>query len=74
MKKIPFDCVDMKRIGAAAVIEKITSMTRDQELEYWRKRTREMLRAQKNKKRPEGEPNRSGKSNVKTKSESLESS
>jgi len=47
MKKGTFDCVEMKRQGAAAILEKIKSMTRDQELEYWRKRTQEMRRAQK---------------------------
>jgi hypothetical protein len=47
MKKGTFDCVEMKRQGAAAILEKIKSMTRDQELEYWRKRTQEMLRTQK---------------------------
>ena len=47
MKKRTFDCVEMKRQGAAKVLEKIKSMTREQELEYWRKRTQEMRNTQK---------------------------
>ena len=48
--------MEMKRKGAAEVLEKIKSMTRDQELEYWRKRTQEMLRAQKKTTHRAGKP------------------
>jgi hypothetical protein len=56
MKKGTFDCVEMKRQGAAVVLKKIKSMTREQELEYWRKRTQEMRNTQKQR------PNRANKS------------
>lgn len=49
MKKKTFDCVEMKRQGAVIVLDRIKSMTREQELEYWQKRTKEMLRSQKQK-------------------------
>lgn len=42
MKKVKakkFDCVEMKRRGAAIVQKEIAGMTQAQELEYWRKRT-----------------------------------
>jgi hypothetical protein len=65
MKKGTFDCVEMKRQGAAAILEKIKSMTRDQELEYWRKRTQEMLSAQKQTTRRAGKPKPTKPSNVK---------
>ena len=38
----PFDCVEMKRRGAALVYEKLKGMSEEQEIEYWRKRTEEM--------------------------------
>jgi hypothetical protein len=36
MKNKSFDCVEMKRKGAEAVYQKIASMTREQQLKYWR--------------------------------------
>ena len=51
MNNRKFDCVEMKRQGAAVVLEKIQSMTRDEELSYWRKRTNEMKRSKKQAKR-----------------------
>jgi hypothetical protein len=36
MKNKSFDCVEMKRKGAEAVYQKIASMTKEQQLEYWR--------------------------------------
>ena len=35
----PFDCVEMKRRGAEEVQRQITGLTREQELEFWRKQT-----------------------------------
>ena len=36
MKNKSFDCVEMKRKGAEAVYQKIASLTKEQQLEYWR--------------------------------------
>ena len=38
-----FDCVDMKRRGAEKVQAKLAGMSRDEQLEYWRVRTEELL-------------------------------
>ncbi len=43
MKTKTFDCVEMKRRGAAAVQQQIAGMTPEEELEFWRKQT-ELLR------------------------------
>jgi len=43
MKK-KFDCVEMKRQGAQKVCEAIQGMTLDEEVAYWRKRTKEARR------------------------------
>jgi len=43
MKK-KFDCVEMKRQGAKKVCEAIQGMTLDEEVAYWRKRTKEARR------------------------------
>lgn len=40
-KKKSFDCVAMKRAGAAYVHELIKDMTRQEELAFWRKREAE---------------------------------
>jgi len=45
MKTKAFDCVEMKRRGAALVQEKVAGMTPEQELEFWRQQT-ELLRQQ----------------------------
>jgi hypothetical protein len=45
MKTKTFDCVEMKRRGAALVQEKVAGMTREQELQFWREQT-ELLRQQ----------------------------
>ena len=44
MKTKKFDCVEMKRKGARKVYEATKGMTVDEEVEYWRKRTREARR------------------------------
>ena len=46
MKTKKFDCVEMKRRGAAKVQETIAGMTPEQELEFWRKQTEELRRRQ----------------------------
>jgi len=42
MKTKRFDCVEMKRLGAEKVREKTAAMTREQELRFWRERSREL--------------------------------
>ena len=41
--KKSFDCVDMKHKGAEKVQAKLAGMSREQQLEYWRMRTDELL-------------------------------
>ena len=41
--KKSFDCVDMKHRGAEKVQAKLTGMSREQQLEYWRARTDVLL-------------------------------
>lgn len=43
-KKKTFDCVEMKRRGAARVYEKLKDLSTEQQVEYWRMRNDEMLR------------------------------
>ncbi|TMA58485.1 MAG: hypothetical protein E6J80_04985 [Deltaproteobacteria bacterium] len=40
MKAKTFDCVEMKHRGAEKVREQINGMTLEQELEFWRERSR----------------------------------
>ncbi len=43
MKPIPgFDCVAMKRRGAAALSERVKDMSPEEELEFWRRGTEEL--------------------------------
>ena len=44
MKTKKFDCVEMKRKGAGKVYEATKDMTVEEEVEYWRKRTKEARR------------------------------
>lgn len=37
-----FDCVEMKHQGAALVQERLSRMTREEQLAYWRERGREL--------------------------------
>ncbi len=46
MRKKSFDCVKMKRQGAAKVQSEIAGMSREQQLEYWRKQTDDLLELQ----------------------------
>jgi hypothetical protein len=41
--KKSFDCVEMKHRGAEKVQAKLAGMSREQQLEYWRLRTDELL-------------------------------
>jgi hypothetical protein len=41
--KKSFDCVDMKHRGAEKVQAKLAGMSREQQLEYWRAQTDELL-------------------------------
>jgi len=42
MKKKTFDCVDMKHRGAMEIERKLAGKTRDEQIEFWRKRTEEL--------------------------------
>jgi hypothetical protein len=50
MKTKPFDCVEMKRQGAAEVLRRLAGKSRAQQLEYWRRRTEDILKRQQNRK------------------------
>lgn len=41
-----FDCVEMKRQGAAEVYETVKDMTPEEEVEFWRQQTEAMKRRQ----------------------------
>ncbi len=38
-----FDCVDMKHEGAVKVQAKLAGMSREQQLDYWRVRTDQLM-------------------------------
>ena len=44
--KKSFDCVEMKHRGAARVQAKLRGMSREDQLEYWRVRTEELVEFQ----------------------------
>ena len=46
MKTKTFDCVEMKRSGAARVQEAIAGMTPQQESQYWRDQTERLRKRQ----------------------------
>jgi len=46
MKTKTFDCVEMKRRGAARIYERIKDMTPAEEVAYWKKRTASLRRLQ----------------------------
>ena len=46
MKTKTFDCVEMKRQGAARIHERIKDLTLQQRIEYWRRRSDEFRREQ----------------------------
>lgn len=45
MKK-KFDCVQMKQLGAKKVQEKISGMTREEEIMFWKKRSQHLRQYQ----------------------------
>lgn len=46
MKTKTFDCVEMKRRGAALIYERTKGMTLDEKIEYWRRLSEEFQREQ----------------------------
>ena len=46
MKTKKFDCVQMKRLGAAKVREQTATLTKEQELAFWRERSRHLRQRQ----------------------------
>ena len=46
MKTKTFDCVQMKRLGAAKVMEQTATLTKEQELTFWRERSQHLRRHQ----------------------------
>ena len=41
-----FDCVQMKRLGAAKVREQTATLTKEQELAFWRERSSQLRQRQ----------------------------
>ncbi len=41
-----FDCVEMKRKGAEKLQKKLTGLTIEEELEFWKERTNELKKEQ----------------------------
>jgi hypothetical protein len=46
MKTKKFDCVQMKREGAAKVREQTATLTREQELRFWQERSQHLRQQQ----------------------------
>ena len=46
MEASKFDCVAMKRRGAEIIYEQTKDMTLEEELQFWRERTRELRKQQ----------------------------
>lgn len=46
MKTKTFDCVQMKRLGAAKVRERTATLTKEQELAFWRERSQYLRQRQ----------------------------
>jgi hypothetical protein len=47
MKTKKFDCVQMKRVGAAKVRKQTAALSKEQELAFWRERSRHLRQRQK---------------------------
>lgn len=47
MKTKKFDCVEMMHRGAEIVRQRVEGMTVEQEAEYWRQRTNDLRKSQK---------------------------
>ena len=45
-RKKKFDCVEMKRRGAALVYERLKGVSPEEEIEYWRQRTEDLRKEQ----------------------------
>lgn len=41
-----FDCVEMKHRGAEQILKKLSGLTPEEELEFWKKRTKALQRLQ----------------------------
>ena len=54
MKAKTFDCVEMKRRGAALIHEEIKNLTLDQKVAYWERANEEFLRHVEERKRLAG--------------------
>ena len=54
MKTNTFDCVEMKRRAALRIHEELKDLTLEQKIEYWKRRSEEMLDRQRrlNKQKP----------------------
>ena len=39
-----FDCVELQHRGGAIIRQKLRGMTREQELEYWRRQSKEFMK------------------------------
>ena len=46
MKTKKFDCVQMKRLGAAKVREQTATLTKEQELRFWQERSQHLRQRQ----------------------------
>ncbi|WP_165360931.1 hypothetical protein [Candidatus Chloroploca sp. Khr17] len=46
MKTKKFDCVQMKRLGAAKVREQTATLTKEQELRFWQERSQTLRERQ----------------------------
>ena len=46
-----FDCVEMKHRAARIIQRKLSKLTREEELEYWKSQTKELVEEQKRLKR-----------------------
>jgi hypothetical protein len=56
MKAKAFDCVQMKRGGAMKIQRKLAGKTREEQIEYWHKRTEELRARQATLRKAQGVP------------------
>lgn len=45
-RKKKFDCVEMKRRGGDRVYQRLKDLSQEEQIEYWRQRTEELLKEQ----------------------------
>jgi len=55
MKTKTFDCVQMKREGAAEIMRRLEGMTRAQRRAYWNRRTEELIARYRKQRPPKAE-------------------